>query len=88
MRLIDANRLVVIINNILEATTSNSKLDVFKREICKLFLEIINEQPTIPAISIGWLRNLCTIAEMETDDKMFIDWLIQTWREEQEVQDG
>lgn len=87
MRPIDANRLVVIINNILEDATSNSKPDVVKREICKLFLEIINEQPTIPAISVGWLRNLCTIAEMETDDKMFIDWLIQTWREEQEVQD-
>ena len=88
MRPIDANRLAVIINNVLEDATSNSKFDVIKREICKLFLEIINEQPTIPAISVAWLRNLCTIAEMETDDKMFIDWLIQTWQQEQEAQDG
>lgn len=42
--------------------------------------------PTIPAIPVEWLRNLCAIAKMETEDEMFIDWLIQTWQKEQEEQ--
>lgn len=44
--------------------------------------------PTIDAIPVEWLRNLCAIAKMETDDEMFIDWLIQTWQQEQEAQNG
>lgn len=46
---------------------------------------LISVMPTIDAIPVEWLRNLCAIAKMETDDEMFIDWLIQTWREEQEA---
>lgn len=88
MRPIDANRLVIIINNVLKDATSNSRFDVFKREICKLFLEIINEQPTIPAISVEWLRNVEVVAEMTIDDRMFVEWLITEWQKEQEEQDG
>lgn len=41
-------------------------------------------QPEIvDAVPVEWLRNLCAIAKMETDDEMFIDWLIQTWQKEQ-----
>ncbi len=43
------------------------------------------KSPTIDAIPVEWLRNLCAIAKMETDDEIFIDWLIQTWQEEQEA---
>ena len=45
----------------------------------------IDATPTIEAIPVEWLRNLCAIAKMETDDEMFIDWLIQTWEKEQEA---
>jgi hypothetical protein len=48
----------------------------------------ITDAPTIDAIPVEWLRNLCAIAKMETEDEMFIDWLIQTWQKEQEAQDG
>ena len=48
----------------------------------------LKNQPTIDAIPVEWLQNLCTIAKMETDDEMFLEWLIQTWQEEQEAQDG
>ena len=44
----------------------------------------IYDAPTVAAIPVEWLRNLCAIAKMETDDEMFIDWLIQTWQQEQE----
>ena len=45
----------------------------------------IDAAPTIDAIPVEWLRNLCAIAKMETDDEMFIDWLIQMWQKEQEA---
>ena len=45
----------------------------------------LKSQSTIDAIPVEWLRNLCAIAKMETDDEMFIDWLIQTWQQEQEA---
>lgn len=51
------------------------------RDICGS----IDDAPVIAAIPVEWLRNLCTIAKMEIDDEMFIDWLIRTWREEQET---
>ena len=50
--------------------------------------DVLSMLPAADAVPVEWLRNLCTIAEMETDDKMFIDWLIQTWKMEQEAQDG
>ena len=50
--------------------------------------DVLSMLPSVDAVPVEWLRNLCTIAEMETDDKMFIDWLIQTWKMEQEAQDG
>ena len=45
---------------------------------------MIDNAPTVSAIPVEWMRNLCTIAKMETEDKIFIDWLIQMWQEEQE----
>ncbi len=48
-------------------------------------IQVVNDAPTIDAIPVEWLRSLCAIAKMEIDDKMFIDWLIQTWHEEQEA---
>lgn len=49
---------------------------------------MIADAPAVDAIPVEWLRNLCAIAKMETDDEMFIDWLIQTWQEEQEAKEG
>lgn len=46
---------------------------------------LISVLPAIDAIPVEWLRNLCATAKMETDDEMFVDWLIQTWHEEQEA---
>jgi hypothetical protein len=48
-------------------------------------VKVVEDAPTIPAIPVEWLRNLCAIAKMETDDEIFIGWLIQTWQEEQET---
>ena len=45
----------------------------------------VEKETTVDAVPVTWLRNLCAIAKMETDDEMFIDWLIQTWHEEQEA---
>lgn len=54
-------------------------------EGCYRTSDWINAAPTVDAIPVEWLRNLCAIAKMTTDDEMFVDWLIQTWQEEQEA---
>lgn len=46
--------------------------------------DALENAPTIDAIPVEWLRNICAIAKMETDDEMFLEWLIQTWQKEQE----
>lgn len=79
MRLIDADALNARLQKQVGSPTSD---DLYEVNLC------IIEAPTIAAIPVEWLRNLCAIAKMETDDEMFIDWLIQTWQEEQEPKEG
>jgi hypothetical protein len=64
-------------------TVAEAKGQTYFKNRC---LEDIDNALTIDAIPVEWLRNLCAIAKMETDDEMFIDWLIQTWQKEQEAQ--
>ena len=71
MRLIDADALPIVTRG--------------KNHHRKYVFADITDAPTIDAIPVEWLRNLCAIANMETDDEMFIDWLIQTWQKEQEA---
>lgn len=59
------------------------KLDGYRNGLEVAIYEL-KKAPTVDAIPVEWLRNLCTIAKMETEDKIFIDWLIQMWQEEQE----
>lgn len=51
-------------------------------------INAVEDVNAVDAIPVEWMRNLCAIAKMEIDDEMFIDWLIQTWQKEHEVQDG
>ena len=50
----------------------------------------INAAPTIDAIPVEWLNKQCEMADDRGDMEMTdaISWLIQTWHEEQEAQDG
>lgn len=63
-----------------------TKIVLVGRTKCRIFERcgLIANAPTVDAIPVEWLRNLCVIVKMDTEDKIFIDWLIQTWQEEQE----
>lgn len=76
MRLIDADAL----NKELQQRVGSPMDDkLYEVNLC------IIDAPTIDAIPVKWLRNLCTVAKMEIDDEMFIDWVIQMWQQEQET---
>lgn len=83
MRLIDADAL----DSILQYAQAECKKNGgnFRYGVLSNIRANIAAAPTIDAIPVTWLRNLCAIAKMETDDEMFIDWLIQTWQQEQEA---
>jgi hypothetical protein len=52
--------------------------------------DMIENAPTIDAIPVEWLNKQCEMADDRGDMEMTdaISWLIQTWQEKQEAQDG
>lgn len=50
----------------------------------------VEAMPTVDAIPVEWLNKQCEMADDRGDMEMTdaISWLIQTWHEEQEAQDG
>jgi len=47
----------------------------------------IDEQPTIAAIPVEWLKGLMLSTEDDVD-KVEFEWIMREWQEEQEAQDA
>lgn len=88
MRIIEADALK---DRLQEALDFQEKHDNYEgAELFEIAQDIVDEQPTIDAIPVGWLNKQCEMADDRGDMEMTdaISWLIQTWQEEQEAQDG
>lgn len=94
MRLIDADALLKTFESLCaeeccccKEAAENTTL--VGNTICRTFdrCGLIDAAPTIPAIPVEWLRNLCAIAKMETDDEYIrkAEDAIMTWAAEHPV---
>lgn len=86
MRLIDADALLVKQASIAKTF---ARSDAQKSLIGRVMYNT-ESAPTIDAIPVEWLNKQCELADDRGDMEMTdaISWLIQTWQEEQEAQDG
>lgn len=86
MRLIDADALVAKQANIAKTFARSDA----QKSLMGRVMYNTESAPTIDAIPVEWLNKQCEMADDRGDMEMTdaISWLIQTWHEEQEAQDG
>lgn len=86
MRLIDADALIEQFDECPDNWTDSPE-EIQAVLDWKSAVNNINKAPTIPAITVEWLRNIEDVVEMVIDDRIFIEWLITEWQREQKTHD-